>query len=176
MRAQRIFPALAIIVALSACAHRPTVTATPPQQQQQLIESRGVVMSLAQAMQKVTFRPYLPPGRILTFAVIPPLGGADTPAHRGIAIEYTAQRNHLLLSQWPRQSFKLAIGTTEITHHPCAIVHYSVTKVMWATHSNLVMTLQPDGRVRPAIIDAQARRLLALGACGIRASPVPLAR
>ena len=37
--------------------------------------------------------------------------------------------------------------------------------VAWTTKTKLAMTLQPDGNVNPKDVDAEARRLIAQGAC-----------
>lgn len=157
--------------ALAACAGRPSSSMRTPTPPPMLIASRGVPMPLAQAMQKITLRPKLPNAQILAFAVIPPLGGADTPAHRGIAIEYVVHGGRVLLSEWPRAGFTFAIGMHDITQSPCTLLRYSPTNVMWENRRNVVMTLQPDGPVRPNVIDAQARRLLASGTCEVTSSP-----
>lgn len=132
-----------------------------------LIDVRGVVMPFEQAVTKISYRPYVPPSaQILAYAVIPPLGNEDTPAHRGIAIEYESGRHAWLLSQWPKQNFSLLfLRGKNITDAPCTIAHYKKDGVAWTTRGALAMTLQPDGSVTAQAVDAQARRLIAAGAC-----------
>jgi hypothetical protein len=131
-----------------------------------LIDDRGVVMSLDDAMTKISYRPWVPPRQILKFAVIPPLGDLDTPDHRGIAMEYTYRKTAMLLSEWPKQNFTLLfLRGNDITFTPCEIAHYKADGVAWTTHSKLAMTLQPDGSVDPRAIDAEAKALIAAGGC-----------
>ncbi len=131
-----------------------------------LIDDRGVVMPLEQAVTKVTYRPWIPPNQILKFAVIPPLGNLDTPAHRGIAIEYAAGRQSMLLSEWPKQNFSLLfLHNQDISVAPCTIAHYKADGIAWSTHGKLAMTLQPDGNMDPKKVEDEARRLIAAGAC-----------
>jgi len=131
-----------------------------------LIDDRGVVMPLQDAVTKISWKPWIAPRQILKFAVIPPLGDLDTPEHRGIAMEYQYGGQAMLLSEWPKQNFTLLfLHGQDITNTPCTIAHYKADGVAWTTKSNLAMTLQPDGNVSPKDVDAEARRLIAAGAC-----------
>lgn len=125
-------------------------------------------MPLEEAVKNIDYRPWIPPGgQILKYAVIPALGGdKDTAQNRGLAIEY--ENNHVawLLSQWPKQNFTLLfLHGQDITNAPCSIAHYKVDGTAWTTRGRLAMTLQPDGSVQPKAVDAEARRLIAAGAC-----------
>ncbi len=154
----------AALLVLAACAHRTPQTA-PTAVPTMLIDSRGIVMPLREAVGKIGFRPYLPRDPVLAIAVIPPLGGADTTASRGIAVEYLSGRAHLVLSEWPRGSFDLSFGRKDITFDPCTPVAYAPNEYAWTTRTGLAMTLQPDGEPPASGILGEARRLIALGAC-----------
>ncbi len=131
-----------------------------------LIDARGVVMPQDQAASEISYKPWIPPRKILKFAVIPPLGDLDTPDHRGIAIEYQEPSSAMLLSEWPKQHFTLLFQHGEdITSTPCMVVHYKSDGVAWTTRGKLAMTLQPDGNVNPKEIDREAQRLIAAGGC-----------
>lgn len=131
-----------------------------------LIDERGVVMPLDQAMTKISYRPWIPPREIVKFAVIPPLGDLDTPAHRGIAMEYQFGSTFMLLSEWPQQNFTLLfLNNQDITLTPCTVAHYKTDGVAWTTRGKLAMTLQPDGNVKPNDVDVEAKRLIAAGGC-----------
>jgi hypothetical protein len=155
-----------IVVAalLAACSHNParaTVSAPPL-----LIEGRGTTMPLSQVMTHIMFRPFLPSSQVLAYAVLPPLGGSDTDAHRGIGIEYLAGSDAMLLSQWPAQNFKIAFKPNQPAIEPCKPVHYNPLAVAWTTrHNHLVMTLQPDGTASAAAVDSEVRHLIRAGAC-----------
>ncbi len=159
---RRLFTILAA-AALCACgAKHAEATASPPPL---LIDGRGVTMPLEQAVTHIAFRPYLPSTQILAFAVLPPLGGLDTNANRGLGIEYLAGANALLLSEWPKQRFAIGFSRAQLALPACTPTHYSTQAVAWTTPGNLVMTLQPDGNVPAAVIDREARRLVRAGAC-----------
>ncbi len=131
-----------------------------------MIDDRGIVMPLDQAVTKISYHAWIPPGDLLKVAVIPPLGGADTAAHRGIAVEYQRGRLAMLLSEWPQQNFTLIFAhNADITFTPCKVVHFKSDGVAWTTHSHLAMTLQPDGTASPKAVENEARRLIAAGAC-----------
>jgi len=164
MRMRRLAAVLTVL-AFAACSHKspqPGETSPPPL----MIDDRGITMPLEQAVTKVSYRPWLPPRTILRYAVIPPLGNLDTPENRGIAVEYQVGDKEMLLSEWPKQNFALLfLRNTDITLNPCTIAHYKPDGVAWTTKGSLAMTLQPDGNVKPKDVEAEAKRLLASGAC-----------
>ena len=132
-----------------------------------MIDDRGVVMPLEQAVTKIAYRPWVPTSaQVLKFAVLPPLGNNDTPANRGVAIEYEDNHTAWLLSQWPKQNFTLLfLKGQDITYSPCTVAHYKPDGVAWTTRGKLAMTLQPDGSVSAKAVETEARRLIAAGAC-----------
>ncbi|MDP9025381.1 MAG: hypothetical protein M3N13_08415 [Candidatus Eremiobacteraeota bacterium] len=165
MRPYRLFLSCALLVGLAACnrAAGAQAQATLPSM---LIDDRGVVMPLEQAAGKIDYRPWVPPNQILKFAVIPPLGDADTPKHRGIAIEYEGANQAMLLSEWPKQKFSLILlHNQDVSASPCTIAHYKADGIAWTTRGRLAMTLQPDGNAEPKTVEKEARRLIAAGAC-----------
>ena len=153
-----------LLFALAGCHKGPP---PPPPLPPLMIDDRGVVLPLADAVTKIAYRPWIPPGvQVLKYAVIPPLGGDDTPQNRGIAIEYENNKVAWLLSEWPKQNFTLLfLKSQDITFAPCGIAHYKPDGVAWTTRGKLAMTLQPDGNVTGAAVEAEARRLIAAGAC-----------
>jgi len=155
-----------LVLALAGC-HRGQAAPASPSLPPLMIDDRGVVMPLEEAVTKIAYRPWIPSGvQTLKYAVIPPLGEQDTPANRGVAIEY--EDNHIawLLSQWPKQNFTLLfLRGQDITYAPCTVAHYKPDGVAWTTRGKLAMTLQPDGSVSAKAVEAEARRLIAAGAC-----------
>ena len=147
-----------------ACAGRKAEPATTPPPL--LIDQRGTAMPLESAITHVSFRPFLPAtSQVLAYAVLPPLGGPDTDANRGLGIEYEAGNNAMLLSEWPKQQFTIAFKRGEIALSNCTPTHYSAQALAWTTPSHVVVTLQPDGPVAAAQVEAEARRLIRAGAC-----------
>ena len=165
MRCLRLVFTCAVVLPVAACAHKSSAPAQPSLPPM-LIDDRGIVMPLEQAVTKINYRPWVPHRQILKIAVIPPLGDLDTPDHRGIAFEYQFGSQAMLLSEWPKQNFTLLfLHGQDITFTPCTIAHYKIDGVAWTTKTKLAMTLQPDGNVNPKDVDAEARRLIAQGAC-----------
>lgn len=169
-RRLRALSACASIVALAAChAATPAAAsaAASPSLPPLLIDDRGISMPLEQVVTKISYRPWIPPRQALEFAVIPPLGDQDTPAHRGVAVEYVAPGHQpMLLSEWPKQNFTLLfLHSQDISVAPCTIAHYKADGVAWTSRGALAMTLQPDGAADSRAVEAEARRLLAAGAC-----------
>jgi hypothetical protein len=155
---------MAALLALCACAgaHKkagPAVTPPPI-----LLDQRGTIMPFQKAVTHISFRPFVP-SQVLAYAVLPPLGGDDTDANRGLGIEYGAGRTAMVFSQWPKQRFAIAFGHGGTTMETCTIAHYSPQAVAWTTPAGVVMTLQPDGNASPATIDREAQRLIRAGAC-----------
>jgi len=137
-------------------------TTTPPPL---LIDDRGTTMPFEKAVTHIGFRPYVPSTEVLAVAVLPPLGDLDNNKNRGIAFEYLAGKETMLLSQWPKQRFAISFGAGQPSLQDCTPTHYSSQAVAWTTPGNLVMTLQPDGAAPPGAVDREARRLIRAGAC-----------
>ncbi|MDE2482554.1 MAG: hypothetical protein KGN02_10230 [bacterium] len=153
------------VAALAGCARAHTA-APQPSLPPLMIDDRGIVMPLEEAVTKISYRPWIPPGEVLKVAVIPPLGGLDLPRTRGIAVEYQAGRLAMLLSEWPQQNFTLLFARNQdVTFTPCKVVFYKRDGVAWTTHAHLAMTLQPDGSATSKAVADEARRLIAAGAC-----------
>lgn len=162
--------AAAFILALSiaACSGAQRQSSAPSPQPSPLIESRGVVMPLPQARANIAFTPWIPRGHLLEVAVIPPLGGTDNHATHGIAMEYENSGARLLLSQWPRSGYRIAVGDLDAVHRPCgplALAGSASGSLLWTTRNGLVMTLQPDGAAAGPRLAGEARRLLAASGC-----------
>src|SRR5215469_1484481 len=156
-----------ILLAMAGCHRGGTAVAGAPSLPPLMIDDRGIVLPLDEVVTKVAYRPWVPvSAQVLKFAVIPPLGDNDTPAHRGVAVEYEDSHVAWLLSQWPKQNFTLLfLRGQDITYSPCSVAHYKPDGVAWTTRGKLAMTLQPDGSVSAKVVEAEARRLIAAGAC-----------
>ena len=166
MRTTLCFGALLVATVLGGCAskggiHHVATASLPPM----LIDSRGATMPLERVVTKLAYRPYIPRTQGLQFAVIPPLGGADTPDRRGIAIEYAAGKNAMLLSEWPSRHLPVTFDGINIVLRTCTAERFDKSSVAWSSRSGLVMTLQPDGALPAATVAAEAHRLMASGAC-----------
>ena len=147
--------------AANTTAHRVDTASPPPM----LIDTLGVTMPLEQLVTKIAYRPYIPRVQALRFAAIPPLGGADTPDGRGIAIEYAAGKNAMVLSEWPSRHLPVTFDGVNVVLRPCTGERFDRSSVAWSSRSGLVMTLQPDGALPAGTVAAEARHLMASGAC-----------
>lgn len=134
------------------------VGSTPKPAATLLIEARGITTPLRDAVKQIAFRPFIPGNQIVSVALIPPLGGTDSLRSHGLAIEYASAGDALLLSEWPRAGF-------DVTRDPCAPVAYKADGYVWTTRNGLVMTLQPDGAVKPPRMRRELRRLFRAGVC-----------
>ena len=124
----------------------------------------GVGMPFEKAIRGIAFRPYLPARQFLMVSLLAPLNGDDVRANRGIAIEYAAAGQALVLLQWPMHG-DIQLGSQQLGSSPCDLVKVSPVSVMWTTRRRILMNLRPDGKVKPSHIFAEARRLLRHGAC-----------
>jgi len=140
---------------------RPEPSPTPDT----LVSHRGISMPLQKAVRGISFRPFLPSHQILDVALVAPLGGIDNRKNRGIAFEYASGGQLFVLSEWPVNDLHVDLGATELGASPCKPVKYADDGVLWTTPQHLVMTLIPDGKIKPSHLSAEARRLLSRGAC-----------
>ncbi len=154
--------ALLIVAACNRGPAKPVATETPPL----MLDDRGIIMPLEQVVTKISYKPWVPPGQVLAFAVIPPLGNLDTPANRGFAAEYQNGQTLWLLSEWPKQDFQLTfLRGMNIALAPCQLGKFKADGVAWTTHGKLAMTLQADPAAAPKDVEIEAKRLMAAGAC-----------
>jgi hypothetical protein len=162
-------PVIALAVVCSACGGsggKGGDSAQPAPSPTLLIQTRGVPVSLETAVRKAKFAPFIPSAQIAGVALLPPLSDdASKNRYVGIGIEYESDGDALLLSQWPRAGFDIAVGAMDATSRPCAPVAYKPDGLLWTTRDGRVMTLQPDGTVLPARVQREAGRLLRAGAC-----------
>lgn len=129
-----------------------------------LVSHLGISTPLEKAVRGIGFRPFIPSLQVLDVALIAPLTGEDVRANRGIAFEYVSQGQALVLSEWPMHS-QLQLGQQQLGANPCTPIKVKADALMWTTQRRLLMTLQPDGKVKPSRILSEARRLLRRGAC-----------
>jgi len=122
-------------------------------------------MPLQKAVRGISFRPFLPSHQIVDVALVAPLGGKDNLKNRGIAFEYTSSGQLLVLLEWPINNLHIDFGPTRLSSSPCTPLKYADDGVLWSTPRHLVMTLIPDGKIKPSHLSAEARRLLSRGAC-----------
>ncbi|MDQ2681401.1 MAG: hypothetical protein M3Y21_10360 [Candidatus Eremiobacteraeota bacterium] len=153
---------IAAVFVIAACAQHPTAQPAPTPADH--LAQLGIKMPLRLAVRKIAFRPFLPANRIGQIAVIPPLGGEDTPANRGVSVEYRSGSSKLLLSEWPAQKFALTVGQNDLTSHPCA-AYAKADGAIWLTLGGLVMTLQADGKGGSSRVFGEAAALIRAGAC-----------
>ena|GEM_PF-1295402 len=159
--------ALVLAVAVAGCSgRRAPATNASPSGPPLLLDERGTIMSLAKLHRNVDLRPYVPVPNPLAYAALPGLGGADTPANRGVGIEYIAPSGtRMILSEWPKQHYRLNFISKDITATPCVPVIFMHENVAWTTKRGAVMTLIADGEGSRSALEREARRLLARGAC-----------
>ena len=172
--------ALSLLAAVLLCscagkagsAHDPQ---TPGPAPTLLVASRGITMPLRNAVRYLNFAPFIPSAQIAGVAVIPPLSDDEKKRAPGIAIEYDDGGDALLLSQWPREGLRIAVGGFDATSRPCAPVAYKPDGLLWTTRNGRVMTLQADGTVAASRVAREAGRLLRAGACERRTTTrIPL--
>ncbi len=167
----RVFAVLAFAV-LVACGARQPAPSPTPSATPMLIEDRGVTMPLAKVMTQTRLHPFLPLAEHQVYAVLPPLGGPDKPSTRGIAIEYDGQHGaHVLLSEWPTQTFAIRFGTHNVSGNPCSLVEYDSGKFVFSTHQGLIATIQGDGGSSRADVKASAEAAMARVCGASRATP-----
>jgi hypothetical protein len=119
-----------------------------------ILERFGLPMSEQEAMERISFRPFVPTPAYTEVALLPVFHGddADHPENRGIGYEYPENGIFYVLREWPRAGGSLeALYASGAYHGPkdCPNGFFTMgtprfpRAVAWETQA-LVFALQPD--------------------------------
>lgn len=141
-----------------------------------LLENRGLPMSAQDAMERITFRPFVPDTNYAMVALLPAFHGddKDSPENRGIGYEYTSAGIIYVLREWPLASASLAkypavppMGTCSTGHLVLGTPSHP-RSYAWTT-GTLAFALQPDidSGANPDVraLKQEWARLVKRGAC-----------
>ncbi|HEY5350125.1 MAG TPA: hypothetical protein VIJ64_10345 [Candidatus Lustribacter sp.] len=141
-----------------------------------LIEQRGLPMSAQEAMERITFHPFVPTPHYLEVALLPALHGDDkeNPQNRGIGYEYASAGQIYILREWPLAgaSFNrypsIPGAGTCTTGHLTEGTPQHIRALAWSTPT-LGFALQPDipqgGNPNLRALRTEWARLVKRGAC-----------
>jgi hypothetical protein len=130
-----------------------------------LVARRGEEHSLAEALDGIGFKPFMPRHvTIVTAALLPAFAGDDLRKNRGIGIEYESNGRLYALSQWPSNGESVEGAKPVGDEAGCSISSFRRDGFLWA-YATHVPTLQPDGNVPPSFVLREARRIIREGAC-----------
>jgi hypothetical protein len=173
MRFPRSAALMAALLALSAAVPALADDPTPPPKP--LVEQRGLPMSAQDAMERITFRPFVPSPSYSQVGLMPAFHGDDKDhaENRGIGYEYTSAGHTYLLREWPlaggsidRYPAMKPEGTCKTGHSALGPAE-DARSIAWTT-STLVFALQPDTFGGPTDVRALHKewaRLIKRGAC-----------
>jgi hypothetical protein len=163
---------LALSAPFSAAPARADDDTPPPRP---LVEQRGMPMSEQEALERITFRPFVPAANYSQVALLPAFHGddKDSPQNRGIGYEYTSAGHTYLLREWPLAGGSLDLYPALKPEGTCSSGH-SVSgppedsrALAWST-ATLALALQPDTFGGPTDVRALHKewaRLIKRGAC-----------
>ena len=176
MRFLRSTAFIAALLALSALPVQaegvPGFTATD----KPLIEQRGLPMSAQEAIERITFHPFVPSPNYAEVALLPALHGDDkeNPQNRGIGYEYVSGGQIYILREWPLAGASFDRYPSVPAEGTCSTGHFTegtpkhMRALAWTT-SNLGFALQPDipqgGNPNLKLLRKEWGRLVKLGAC-----------
>jgi hypothetical protein len=141
-----------------------------------LIEQRGLPMSAQEAMERITFHPFVPTPNYLEVALLPALHGDDkeNPQNRGIGYEYSSGGQIYILREWPLAGASFDRYPSIPKEGTCATGHFTegtpqhMRALAWTT-ATLGFALQPDipqgGNPNLKAFRKEWGRLVARGAC-----------
>jgi hypothetical protein len=169
----RILALISVVLSCSSCGlfHHsaanepapnasPTATAIPA-----LIARRGDEHTLAESLDGIGFKPFIPQHvTVITAALLPAFSGEDLRKNRGIGIEYESAGKLYALSQWPTNGDSPEGMTPAGSEAGCDIESFRRDGFLW-TGGTRIATLQPDGNVPPSFVLREARRIIREGAC-----------
>ena len=140
-----------------------------------LIEQRGLPMSAQEAMERITFHPFVP-ANYDEVALLPALHGddKDNPENRGIGYEYASSGQTYILREWPLAGASFDKYPPVPSEGTCTTGHFTegtpqhIRALAWTT-STLGFALQPDipqgGNPNLQALRKEWGRLVKLGAC-----------
>ena len=172
------FPLLAaVMTGLIAMSSIPAHAAEdePTPKPSPLVETRGLPMSAQEAMERVTFHPFIPSPRYSEVALLPAFHGDDKdhPENRGVGYEYVSVPHRFFMREWPLGGGSLDKYPAAPPNGSCKTGHFTAGSpdhpgaYAW-TSGNLVFALQidePDGMPDPAGLKKEWSRLIGRGAC-----------
>lgn len=141
-----------------------------------LIEQRGLPMSEQEAMERITFHPFVPTPNYAEVALLPALHGDDkeNPENRGIGYEYMSGRQAYILREWPLAGASFDKYPSIPPTGSCTTGHFTegtakhMRAFAWTT-GTLGFALQPDipqgGNPNLTELRKEWARLVKRGAC-----------
>jgi len=173
VRPAALFAALLSLASVPALAEGvPGFTATD----KPLIEQRGLPMSAQDAMERITFHPFVPSPNYAEVALLPALHGDDkeNPQNRGIGYEYSSGGQIYILREWPLAGASFDRYPSIPAEGTCTTGHFTegtpqhMRALAWTTPT-LAFALQPDipqgGNPNLKLFRKEWGRLVKLGAC-----------
>ena len=141
-----------------------------------MIESRGLPMSAQDAMERITFRPFVPTPNYDEVALLPAFHGddKDNPQNRGIGYEYLSGGQEYILREWPLAGATLDQYPVVPKEGSCTTGRFTegtpqhIRALAWTT-ATLAFALQPDipqgHNPNLKLLRKEWGRLVARGAC-----------
>ncbi len=175
----RIMRSGAVMAALLALTSAPVFAEGVPgftPTDKPMIEQRGLPMSAQEAMERITFHPFVPTPNYDEVALLPALHGddKDNPENRGIGYEYSSGGQIYILREWPLAGASFDKYPTVPAEGTCTTGHYTegnprhIRALAWTTPT-LGFALQPDipqgGNPNLKALRAEWGRLVKRGAC-----------
>ena len=141
-----------------------------------LLENRGLPMSAQEAMERITFHPFVPSPNYSEVGLLPAFHGddKDLPENRGIGYEYVSAGHTYVLREWPLAGGSLDKYPSVPPMGTCTTGHFTLgtpqhpRAFAWTTPA-LAFTLQPDipSGANPDVpaLKKEWARLVKRGAC-----------
>jgi hypothetical protein len=166
-----VITAAVLVCSLAPAAVRADDPTPPPKP---LIEQRGLPMSAQEAMDRITFHPFVPQG-YTAVGLMPAFHGDDKdhPENRGIGYQYAQGGQVYLLREWPLAGGSLDKYPAMKPQGTCKTGHSTLGPpedargIAWST-ATLAFALQPDTEGGPTDVKALHKewvRLISRGAC-----------
>jgi hypothetical protein len=174
MRLRTLFGAVLAVLALAssgpAAAQLNVFTGKPTM----TIEQFGMPMSEQEAIERVTFRPFVPTPNYTEVALLPAFHGddKDNPENRGIGYEFTEAGHTYVMREWPKAGGSLDRYPVIVVKGAvqCPDTHVILGSAVhpfglgWTTQA-FVFAIQPDPPNDTAPLQSEFIRLVHRGAC-----------
>jgi hypothetical protein len=157
------------LVAAAVPARAEDAPKPPPTPSPWLVGRLGLSTPEQDALEGISFRPFVPTHAYKDVALLAPFHGKDARSNRGIGYEYEVHGRLYVLTEWPANGGTIdgfpALRAGDPDCRDARSFPRPGSGIVWSTPRGIVATLRPDGERDAKMLLAEWHRLVRRGAC-----------